>query len=177
MPAKHRRVVTGHDADGNSIILFDGYAPNSRLLTAAGGLQRTELWETASAPADNNGNEDAAERTSTLEPHLGGSIFRIVEYPPDSVRLKTLDPDAHFGGAADRSGARHRGMHKTNTIDYAIILSGEIYVVMEKGEVLLKAGDCLIQRGTNHAWSNRTEQPCLVAFIMISSLPLQNSPA
>jgi quercetin dioxygenase-like cupin family protein len=63
-------------------------------------------------------------------------------------------------------------MHKTDTIDYAIVVSGEIYAVMEKGEVLLRAGDSLIQRGTNHAWSNRTEEPCVVAFVMVSAKPV-----
>jgi len=172
MAAKHRRVVTGHDEGGRSIILTDGYALNSKTLVAAGGLQRTELWEARSAPADNRGNRDAAAETTELEPQWGGNIFRIVEYPPDSVRLKTIDPSAHFGVAADRSGKYHRGMHKTNTIDYVIILSGEIYAVMEEGEVLLRSGDTLIQRGTNHAWSNRSDQPCVIAFVMVSALPL-----
>jgi hypothetical protein len=172
MPAKNRRVVTGHDANGESVILIDDHAPNSKIIAAAGSLRRTELWETAACPADNNGNDDAAAHTQSLEPRTGGSIFRIVEYPPDSVRLKTIDPAAHFGHAADHNRSRHPGMHKTNTIDYAIVLSGEIYAVMEKGEVLLRTGDCLIQRGTNHAWSNRTDQPSVVAFVMISALPL-----
>jgi quercetin dioxygenase-like cupin family protein len=64
-------------------------------------------------------------------------------------------------------------MHKTDTVDYAIVISGEIYAVMEKGEVLLHPGDSLIQRGTNHAWSNRTEQPCVVAFVMVSAKPVE----
>ena len=67
---------------------------------------------------------------------------------------------------------RHPGFHKTDTIDYAIVLSGEIYALMDEGEVLLKAGDVLIQRGTNHAWSNRTEQPCCIAFVLIDAKPL-----
>jgi mannose-6-phosphate isomerase-like protein (cupin superfamily) len=149
--------------------VLDDHAPNSRVLAAAGGLGRTELWETTSTPADNSGNADAALQTDYLEPKPGGSIFRIVEYPPDSVRLQTLNPSAHFGSAADRAGSRHPGMHKTNTIDYAIVLSGEIYAVLETGEILLKAGDCLVQRGTNHAWSNRTESSCQIVFVMIST--------
>jgi quercetin dioxygenase-like cupin family protein len=70
-----------------------------------------------------------------------------------------MDPDA----------SRHPGMHKTGTVDYAIVLSGEIYAVMDKGETLLRAGDTLVQRGTNHAWSNRSETPCLVAFVLVSA--------
>lgn len=164
-----RRVVTGHDSAGRSCIVFDDHAPNSKVLAAAGGLRRTELWETVSAPACNAGNADAAVQTSSLEPKTGGSIFRVVEYPPDKIRLKTIDPAAHFGSAADKTGALHPGMHKTQTIDYAIVLSGQIYAMLETREVLLKAGDCLIQRGTNHAWSNRTDEPCRIAFVMISA--------
>ena len=175
MSSQIRRVVTGHDSTGRSCVVFDDHAPNSKVLAAAGGLRRAELWETASTPASNAGNIDAAAQTSSLEPKTGGSIFRVVEYPPDKIRLKTIDPTAHFGSAADQTGVHHPGMHKTRTIDYAIVLSGQIYAVLEAGEVLLRAGDCLVQRGTNHAWSNRTDAPCQIAFVMISAEAPQNS--
>lgn len=172
MTFKPRRVVTGHDAQGNSIILTDSEAPNSRTLVAAGGLQRTELWETRAFPPSNAGVADGAEHTNTLAPVKDGTMFRIIEFPPDSERLKNFDPSAHFGRAADQSGKRHPGMHKTDTIDYVVVLSGEVYAVMDKGEVLLRAGDSLVQRGTNHAWSNRSNKPCVIAFVMISAEPL-----
>ena len=73
--------------------------------------------------------------------------------------------------AADATTRRHPGMHKTDTVDYAIVLSGEIYAVMDEGEVLLRAGDCLIQRGTSHAWSNRTQEPCVIAFVLVAAKP------
>ncbi len=175
MPKRPRRVVTGHDARGRSVILMDGESPHSFFLEKAGGLQLTELWETRSAPADNSGAKDAAEHERRIEPVNGGSVFRIIEYPPDSVRLKTLDPDAFYSGmgaqAADRAKRRHPGMHKTNTVDYAIVLSGEIWALMDEGEVRLRAGDCLVQRGTNHAWSNRTEKPCVIAFVLVAAKP------
>jgi mannose-6-phosphate isomerase-like protein (cupin superfamily) len=155
---------------------MDGESPHSFLLEKAGGLQLTELWETASAPADNSGECDAAEHERRIEPANAGTVFRIIEYPPDSVRLKSIDPEAHFSSmgaqAADRTKRRHPGMHKTNTVDYAIVLSGEIYAVLDESEVLLRAGDCLIQRGTNHAWSNRTEEPCAIAFVLVAAKPL-----
>jgi uncharacterized cupin superfamily protein len=69
-------------------------------------------------------------------------------------------------------GSRNTGMHKTATVDYAIVLSGEIYALMDEGETLMKAGDCLVQRGTNHAWANRSDAPCLVAFILVSATPV-----
>jgi mannose-6-phosphate isomerase-like protein (cupin superfamily) len=104
-----------------------------------------------------------------------GSVFRVIEYPPDSVRLKTLDPERFFGGmgtrAADAATRKHPGMHKTDTIDYCVVLSGEIWAVLDEGEVLLRAGDCLVQRGTNHAWSNRSDTPCVIAFVLIAAKP------
>jgi mannose-6-phosphate isomerase-like protein (cupin superfamily) len=178
MSQRHRRVVTGHDELGRSIILMDGESPNSVYLEKAGGLQSTELWETVGSPADNTASKDAAERERRIEPAAGGTVFRIIEYPPDRVRLRTLDPKVNYANleathATDRTGRRHPGTHRTNTVDYAIILSGEIYAVMDVGEVLLHAGDCLIQRGTNHAWSNRTNDPCVIAFVLVSAAPLE----
>jgi mannose-6-phosphate isomerase-like protein (cupin superfamily) len=175
-PGRHRRVVTGHDALGRSVVLMDGESPHRFFLEKAGGLQLTELWETRSAPADNTGGEDAAKHDRRIEPVNGGTVFRIIEYPPDSVRLKTIDPEAHFASmgarAADAATRRHPGMHKTDTVDYCIVLSGEIHAVLDEGEVLLRAGDCLIQRGTNHAWSNRTDEPCVIAFVLVAARPL-----
>jgi mannose-6-phosphate isomerase-like protein (cupin superfamily) len=176
MPKRSRRVVTGHDARGRSVVLMDGESPHSFFLEKAGGLQLTELWETRSSPADNSGAKDAADHERRIEPVDGGSVFRIIEYPPDSVRLATFDPDTFFtemgAQAADPAQRRHPGMHKTNTVDYAIVLSGEIYAMLDEGEVLLRAGDCLVQRGTRHAWSNRTEKPCVIAFVLVAAKPL-----
>ncbi len=155
---------------------MDGESPHSFFLEKAGGLQLTELWETRSAPADNSGARDAAEHERRIAPVGGGTVFRIIEYPPDSVRLKTLAPDSFFpemgAQAADKAQRRHPGMHKTNTVDYAIVLSGEIYAVLDESEVLLRAGDCLVQRGTRHAWSNRTEKPCVIAFVLVAAKPV-----
>ena len=176
MPKRHRRVVTGHDAQGRSVVLMDGDSQHSFLLEKAGGLQLTEIWETRSSPADNSGAKDAAEHERRIEPVGGGTVFRIIEYPPDSVRLATLDPDSFFpemgAQAADEAQRRHPGMHKTRTLDYCIVLSGEIHAVLDEGEALLRAGDCLVQRGTRHAWSNRTEKPCVIAFVLVSAKPL-----
>jgi len=172
-----RRVVTGHDPQGRSVILLDGASPNSAVLAQAGGLTITELWETTTTPADNSGGRDAALRAPGIEPHGVGSVFRIIEYPPDRLRLKTLDAQNFFAGmgvshSAEAAQTRHPGMHKTDTVDYAIVLSGEIYAMMDEGETLLRAGDVLIQRGTRHAWSNRTDAPCVIAFVLISAAPI-----
>jgi quercetin dioxygenase-like cupin family protein len=165
-----KRVVTGHDAEGRSFVFIED-RPESVVLEKAGGLRLTELWATSEAPARLSGSEDCAKRPRRIEPDPLGSVFRIIEYPPDSVRLKSLDPEAHFASmgaqAAAKEKRRHPGMHRTKTIDYAVVLSGEIYAVLDKAEVLLKAGDVLVQRGTSHAWSNRTDEPARVAFILI----------
>jgi len=176
LPKKHRRVVTGHDEHGRAVVLLDGESPFSFFLEKAGGLQLTELWETRSSPADNSGFRDAAEHERRIEPANGGTVFRIIEYPPDRVRLKTLAPEEFFPGmgaqAAHRANRRHPGMHRTHTVDYCVVLSGEIWAVLDEGEVLLRAGDCLVQRGTNHAWSNRTDEPCAVAFVLVAAKPM-----
>jgi len=173
MPKRTRRVVTGHDARGRSVVLIDGESPYSFFLEKAGGLQLTELWETRSSPADNSGAKDAADHERRIEPVDGGTVFRIIEYPPDSVRLKTLEPDSFFpevgAQAADKAERRHPGMHRTRTLDYCVVLSGEIWAVLDEGDVLLRAGDCLVQRGTRHAWSNRTGEPCVIAFVLVAA--------
>jgi mannose-6-phosphate isomerase-like protein (cupin superfamily) len=167
-----RRVVTGHDAQGRSIFfLCDEPAPV--MLEKSGGVRLTELWATSECPAAISGNADKAKRPRRIEPDPMGSVFRVVEYPPDSERLKSLKPEEHYAamGAqpAAREARRHPGMHRTRTIDYAIVVSGEIYAVLDDAEVLLKAGDVLIQRGTNHAWSNRTDKPVLIAFVLMDA--------
>jgi naringenin degradation protein FdeH len=168
-----RRVVTGHDARGRSVVLTDGESPHRFVLEKAGGLGLTELWETRSAPADNTGRADAADHERRIEPVNGGTVFRVIEYPPDRERLKSIDPEAHFASmgarAADAATRRHPGMHRTDTVDYCIVLSGEIWAVLDEGEVLLRAGDCLVQRGTSHAWSNRSDAPCTIAFVLVAA--------
>lgn len=179
MPRVPRRVVTGHNAEGKSIFVSDGPTPHV-FQRNTGSAIVMELWETTSAPADNSGNDDAIARGFRLPPPGNGSVFRIIAYPPDKERLKALatelaglDDGSGRRAAADKSGgARHPGFHKTSSVDYAIVLSGEIYALMDEGEVLLKAGDVLIQRGTNHAWSNRTDEPCYVAFVLIDADPV-----
>jgi mannose-6-phosphate isomerase-like protein (cupin superfamily) len=168
-----RRIVTGHDARGRSIVLMDGESPHAFVLEKAGGLRLTELWETRSAPADNAGSGDAAAHERRIEPVNGGTVFRVIEYPPDRERLKTLAPEAFFASmgarAADAGTRRHPGMHRTDTLDYCIVLSGEIWAVLDEGELLLRAGDCLVQRGTCHAWSNRSDSPCTIAFVLVAA--------
>ena len=178
MPKKIRRVVTGHNAAGKSIFVIDAPTPHVFQRTKGSAIVH-ELWETASTPADNRGNADAIARGHRLPPPNNGSVLREIEYPPDSERLAAFAreqamPDDGSGRAeaTDRNNPRHAGFHKTATIDYAIVLEGEIYALMDDGEVLLKAGDVLVQRGTNHAWSNRTDKNAVVAFVLIDAAPV-----
>jgi hypothetical protein len=171
-----RRVVTGHDREGKSVIASDGPSPHVLALPGRADFALTNLWVTDAAPARNDGGADAAARPVQLEPPAGGTIFRVVEFPPDKVAAG-FDRTAAFAAmgashAMDPDASRHPGMHRTATVDYAIVLAGEIYAVMDEGETLLRAGDCLVQRVTNHAWSNRSDAPCLVAFILVSAAPL-----
>ena len=166
-----RRIVTGHDRQGRAVVQIDD-RPAAVVLEKAGGLRLTELWTTSTTPAAFS-NADQARRERRIEPDANGTVFRVIEYPPDAQRLKALKPEEHFASmgaqAADAKSRRHPGMHRTKTLDYAIVLAGEIYAVLDEEEVLLKAGDVLIQQGTNHAWSNRTDKPALIAFVLVDA--------
>lgn len=171
-----RRVVTGHDDNGKSVFLIDGHAPNVKEMASMPGLALTDLWETGGAPADNGGRADAAARPIRLEPPPRGSILRIVEFPPDKAWRGSADSLTAFnsigaGHAKDQSSGDPM-MHTTATVDYLIILKGEIYAILDQGETLLKAGDIMIQRGTNHSWSVRGDEPCILAAILIDAKPL-----
>jgi hypothetical protein len=173
-----RRVVTGVNEAGKSCFIFDGAAAQVHQ-RSPGSSEVTELWNTASTPADNRGAEDPTRGPYRLPPPRNGSVFRIISYPPDRERLAALahehasaqDDGSGRAAALDRGNARHPGFHKTSSIDYAIVLEGEIYALMDEGEVLLKAGDVLVQRGTNHAWSNRSDAPARLAFVLIDAEP------
>jgi hypothetical protein len=172
-----RRVLTGHTPDGKSTFMADGYAPNMKEMKPTfPGLALTDLWETGGAPASNEGHADAADRPIKLEPPKNGTIVRIVEFPPDASRPRESDSSAGFkaigaGHAQDKHSADPM-MHKTSTVDYIIVLKGEIYAIMETGEKLLRAGDVLIQRGTMHSWSVRTAEPCIIAAILVNAKPV-----
>ena len=170
-----RRLVTGHDASGRSVFIMDGAAPQV-YCRSPGSAIVTELWETRSSPADNSGMAETTDHPFRLPPPKNGTVFRIIEYPPDKERVAALavqrrEPDdgSGHGEAFDRSKPRHPGFHKTSSVDYAIVLSGEIHALLDEGEVRLTAGDVLIQRGTNHAWSNRTDAPAVLAFVLVDA--------
>ena len=169
-----RRVVTGHNTDGQSCIARDGDATSILEAEALPGLVCHDFWETTTSPADNSGDEDAADRPVHLEPPATGTIFRIVYFPPDASWQDNKEAvresfEAMDAGHASDTDSADPMMHKTPSVDYAIVLEGEIWAVMEAGETCLKTGDVLVQRGTNHSWSVRTDLPARVAFVLVGA--------
>jgi hypothetical protein len=161
-----RRVVTGH-RDGKAVVLFDGPAPN-RKVRQASGVVSTLLWATDELPADISGTADRAEREIGVPPPPNGSIFRVVEFPPEGEEM-SRDAVLKEIGVSGPSAGRHPAMHKTRSIDYAVVMEGEIDMLLDDSEVHLAAGDVLVQQGTNHAWVNRGTRPCRIAFVLIDA--------
>jgi mannose-6-phosphate isomerase-like protein (cupin superfamily) len=121
-----------------------------------------------------SGSADRAARDIGIAPPSGGSIFRIVDIPPTPPEVDALDLDYQHRIVGDHAPARglpprHPLMHRTRTIDYAIIMAGEIDMLLDDTEIHFKAGDVLIQQGTNHAWVNRGSEPCRIAFVLIDA--------
>jgi mannose-6-phosphate isomerase-like protein (cupin superfamily) len=168
-----RRILTGHNAAGESVIAEDAASPFSMHLPGVPSFGVTDLWKIPRTPFPLENTAETCAMPIQLAPPAGGNVLRIVEFPPDASYLEGWDRERAFGGMGDSGHAalaensqRHAAMHKTSSVDYAIVLSGEIWAVMDLDETLMKAGDVLIQRGTNHAWSNRSAAPCRVAFVL-----------
>ena len=168
-----RRIVTGNDAKGRSRIVEDAAATTMRTVPERPGYRAVNVWRTTETPA-RIGAEDSVARHQGILPPKNGSILRIIDFPPEPQDERQLRQmlDATFGGIYkdalhDKRPNVHPGMHTTQTVDYAIVLEGEIYAVMDEGETLMKAGDVLIQRGTNHAWANRSDRTARIAFVLI----------
>ena len=161
-----RRVVTGH-RDGKAVVIYDSAAPNQKL-RAASGVVSTLIWVTDESPADIAGSVDRATREIGVPPPARGTVFRVVDFPPEQG-ARSREAILREMGVADHGGARHHGMHRTRSLDYALVLEGEIDMLLDDGEVHLRAGDVLVQQGTNHAWVNRGAVPCRIAFVLIDA--------
>lgn len=159
-----RRIVTGISARGKSCFVSDGPTPNR---TNRPGLPLAQVvWATGEARAP--GEEPAPSGHAFGFHSKSGSLLRIVDFPSDETydqaQLKQFLDDS---GVRDKSGARHFWFHKTESLDYAIVLEGEIWALLDEGETLMRAGDVLIQRATNHSWANRSGKPCRMAFVLL----------
>lgn len=170
-----RRVVTGKDANGKAVVIFDGPNPHVQDL-ARMGVGSVDLWQESATPASLAGNDDKGVGIAGILPPDNGSVFRVVEFAPESTieadDAERLAGMAHAGvgpEGAQAGNPRHPVMHRTRTIDYGVVISGEIDMMMDDSEVHLKAGDVFIQRGTNHAWVNRSDKPCQVAVVLIDA--------
>jgi quercetin dioxygenase-like cupin family protein len=148
MTVKVRRVVTGHDKNGHALVKIDEIAKN--VISSRPGASSCVAWTSEGFPVDNDGDADTSGRKvgTTL---AGGIVFRIVEFSP---------------GVAPRN-------HRTDSIDYAVVMSGEIDMELDDGRsVHLKAGDVLVQRGTIHNWVNKGTAPCQIAFVLVDAKPV-----
>lgn len=177
MEGRVRRVVTGHDRNGKAIVISDGPAPAVRTNPLRPGHVSTDLWKTAASPVIlNNAEPDPTLGPRQIHPPRNGTIIRISEIAPETDAIRSLDPQqakevfksmGNEGASTFGRGGRHPFMHRTETLDYAVVLSGEIDLLLDDQDVHLKAGDVVIQRGTNHAWSNRSNKPCRMLYILI----------
>jgi quercetin dioxygenase-like cupin family protein len=148
MALRVRRVITGHDANGRAVVRIDEVSQN--VFTGRPGATACNVWTTEGFPANNDGADDAGLRKvgTTLR---NGTIFRIIEFAP---------------GLAARN-------HRTDSIDYIAVISGEIDMELDDSTVHLKAGDVMVQRGTIHNWVNRGTAPCVLAVILIDAKPVE----
>lgn len=168
-----RRVVTTVDQTGKAVVLSDGPAPRKAVRPASGNTSRL-LWVTETVPADISGPTDRGNVDVGTQPPTTGTIFRIVDYPPESAEVRQLQPgfrQQEIGDDTPSKGRppRHPMMHRTRSVDYAIVMEGEIDMLLDDTEIHLKAGDVLIQQGTNHAWVNRSGAICRIAFILVDA--------
>lgn len=159
MTDKVRRIVTGHDQAGKSIFLEDGPSPQ---FSSASNARVTyhELWNTVGSPTPIHAVEpkEPNDRPLQLPPPPQGTIIRIIDVHP-----------GNHHNMAKRHDGRPSTMHRTKTIDYAVVLDGEIHAVLDDSERLMKTGDVLIQRGTDHAWENRSDRNCRMLFVLVDA--------
>jgi hypothetical protein len=176
-----RRIVTGHDERGRSIIVSDGPAPNVVSPPGLPSNRASVMWVADRVPASNAGNEDTApaELRPAMGPPTGGVLLRIADFPPDSeyhgVDVGEMFHHINRGddpreGVPQESFQKHFWFHKTPTLDYAICLEGEIWALLDEDETRMLPGDVLIQRGTSHAWANRTDKMARMAFVLIDAI-------
>jgi quercetin dioxygenase-like cupin family protein len=177
MNGKIRRVVTGHDASGKAVVLEDGLAPAVRSNPKRPGHVSTDLWKTSESPVIVRREEpDPTAGPKQIHPPPRGTVFRISEIAPETEAIRNMDSSQAkevFKAMGNESAStfgqnqRHPFMHRTETIDYAVVLEGEIVMLLDDEDVHLKAGDVVIQRGTNHAWSNRSDKPAKMLYVLI----------
>ncbi|KFF98905.1 hypothetical protein IQ62_21740 [Streptomyces scabiei] len=184
-PKPVRRIVTGHTDDGRSLVVSDGPSPNVFVSEDVVGFGAVVPWLTEPGDVSNDGNEDAAAADTVVPmyPKAGGTVFRIASFPPDtaysadaaSSMFESFDGEHARDAVADADDDRHFWFHRTDSLDYAIVLEGEIWLLTDEDETLVRPGDVVIQRGTSHAWSNRTDRTCRMVFVLVGALPVESA--
>jgi len=172
-----RRVVTGHDKNGKAVVLSDGAVPTVFSNPIRPGQMSYEVWKTGAMPVPLSPDEpEPTTGPRRLQPAAMGTVLRISEVPPETDAVRNLTPEQaqelfRKSGAGEAAtfgrGGRHPMMHRTETVDYAVVLEGEIHLLLDDSEVKLSTGDVVIQRGTNHAWSNRSGKPVRMLYVLI----------
>lgn len=172
-----RRIVTGHDPEGKATIICDAPPVNTHLVGGKGGATFFEVWHTVETPVLIHPQPDETDENGLiLPPPKNGTRIRVIDFPPEGDEIRNLtekEAAEKFRSMGDENastssqGAPHPLMHRTETLDYGIVLEGEITMILDKGETTIKAGDIVIQVGTNHAWSNRSRKNCRMAFVLI----------
>ncbi len=172
-----RRVVTGHDKDGKAVVISDGAAPSVHSNPLRPGHVSSDIWRTSAAPEPITREEpDPTTGPRRIHPTPRGTVFRISEVAPETDAIRNLTPEkareifravGNEAASTFGRGGHHPLMHRTETVDYAVVLEGEIYLVLDDTEVKLTTGDVVIQRGTNHAWSNRSGKPVRMLYVLI----------
>lgn len=172
-----RRIVTGHNAAGKAVFISDAPPVHTQLVGGPGGPTFFEVWHTLETPALIHAQpDDPDEHDLVLSPPKNGTRIRVIEFPPEGDEIRKLTGAAaaeKFKSMGDEkastsaAGAPHPLMHRTETVDYGIVLEGEITMILDHGETTIQAGDIVIQCGTNHAWANRSGATCRMAFILI----------
>jgi ketosteroid isomerase-like protein len=174
-----RRLVTTRDAQGRSKLLAEGQAPASVSHPAWPGMGATMLWTTDDVPADPSGDVDATDRPFHAMPHPGGVNFVVAQFPPEA-EYRAMSPAEQKAARNIDDFLEHGdfteedvmiGMHVTDTIDHDIILSGQLTLILDSGEYVLKPGDAVIMRGDRHAWRNDGDEPALMAAATVSTEP------
>jgi mannose-6-phosphate isomerase-like protein (cupin superfamily) len=170
------RIVTGHDASGKAIVTSDGALPTVIELAAIPGTVFHEVWSTAETPVSVDNGTDPSTGPLVLPPPKHGTRLRFVDIPPDTAEYlahgaaRMQDAFSEIGDAAAstvKANSPHPLMHCTESVDYGIVIEGELTLVLDDSEVQLKPGSVVIQRGTNHAWANRSQAPCRMLFVLI----------
>lgn len=174
-PPVHR-VVTGHDREGKAIVSSNGPLPTVVEVAAIPGTVFHEVWSTAATPSPLDNGPDPTTGALTLPPPQLGSRMRFVDIPPDTddflahgaTRMKhAFSQIGDEKASTVKAASPHPLMHRTESIDYGVVIDGEMTLVLDDSEVLLKPGSVVIQRGTNHAWANRSGRPCRMLFILL----------